>query len=79
MTESVTVRELRNRGGAVIDAVARGGAVVITRDGVPVAELRSLPDAPLTARELIRRRRALPPVDPERLRTDIDAVLDASL
>ena len=36
----VTVRELRNRGGVVIDRVARGERVTITRDGKPVAELR---------------------------------------
>ncbi|WP_397219642.1 type II toxin-antitoxin system Phd/YefM family antitoxin [Nocardioides sp. AE5] len=41
MNDPVSVRNLRNRGGAVLDAVARGGAVVITRDGVPVAELRA--------------------------------------
>lgn len=79
MKESVTVRELRNRGGAVLDAVTRGGAVVITRDGVPVAELRPLASEPLTARELIRRRQALPAVDPDRLRSDIDTVLDPGL
>ena len=79
MDSSVSVRDLRNRGGAVIDAVARGGAVTITRDGVPVAELRPLPLTPLSARELIRRRKALPAVDPSALRADIDAVLDAGL
>lgn len=79
MNELVSVRDLRNRGGAVIEAVARGGAVTITRDGVPVAELRSLPQRPLSARELIRRRRALPDVDPSALRHDIDELLDASL
>ena len=30
-------------------------------------------------RELIRRRRSLPPVDPQQLRDDIDAVVDPSL
>lgn len=53
--------------------------MVITRDGEPVAELRPLPPAPLTVRELIRRRRSLTPVDPQQLRDDIDAVLDPTL
>jgi prevent-host-death family protein len=79
MNELVSVRDLRNKGGAVIDAVARGSAVTITRDGVPVAELRPLPRRPLSASELIRRRKALPSVDPSTLRHDIDELLDASL
>lgn len=79
MNEPVSVRDLRNKGGAVIDAVTRGSAVTITRDGVPVAELRPLPYPPLTARELIRRRKALPKVNPSALRSDIDELLDPSL
>ncbi len=79
MEETVSVRDLRNRGGAVLDQVTSGGAVVITRDGVPVAELRPLPRPGLTAAELIRRRAALPVLDPARMRADIDAVLDPSL
>ncbi|WP_028708262.1 type II toxin-antitoxin system Phd/YefM family antitoxin [Propionicicella superfundia] len=73
------MRDLRNRGGAVVDEVARGGAVVVTRDGTPVAELRPLPGPALTVRELIRRRRSLPDVDLARLRSDIDEWIDASL
>lgn len=79
MNDPVSVRDLRNKGGAVLDAVARNGAVTITRDGVPVAELRPLPRPGLTARELIRRRASLPPVDPAALRNDIDALLDAGI
>lgn len=76
---SVTVRDLRNHGGDVLDRVARGEAVVVTRDGVPVAELRPVRRRGLTASELITRRRNLPPVDPEALRQDLDNVLDPSL
>lgn len=79
MNDRVSVRDLRNKGGAVIDSVARGRAVTITRDGVPVAELRPLPQRPLSASELIRRRKTLPIVDPSALRQDIDRLLDASL
>lgn len=79
MSELVSVRDLRNRGGAILDEVVRGGAVVITRDGVPVAELRPLAGPALTAKELIRRRLPLPEVDPARMRADIDEWIDASL
>jgi len=76
---SVSVRDLRNHGGAVLDRVARGEAVVVTRDGVPIAELRPVKRPGLTAAELIARRRSLPLVDADRLRRDLDSVLDAGL
>jgi antitoxin (DNA-binding transcriptional repressor) of toxin-antitoxin stability system len=38
--ETVSVRELRNHGGEVLDRVARGAVVVVPRDGAEVAELR---------------------------------------
>jgi prevent-host-death family protein len=75
----VTIRELRNHGGDVVDRVRAGEAVTITKDGEPVAELRPLPRRRLGAAALIERFRALPPVDPERLRADVDAVIDQSL
>lgn len=34
------MRELRNHGGEVLDRVARGEVLVVTRDGAEVAELR---------------------------------------
>lgn len=75
----VTVRELRNHGGSVLERVANGESFTVTRDGHPVAELRPLTRRPLPATTLIDRRRELPAVDPQRLRVDIDAVLDPSL
>lgn len=76
---TVTVRDLRNHGGAVLDDVARGSAVVVTRDGAPVAELRPLAKKGLSASELVARRRHLPPIDPDALRADVDASVDMSL
>jgi prevent-host-death family protein len=77
--EEVTIRELRNHGGEVVDRVASGGRVIVTRSGRAVAELRPLAKPSLTAAALIERRRTLPPVDPDQLRRDVDAVLDSSL
>lgn len=74
-----TVRELRNHGGRVLARVAGGEHVVVTSDGEPVAELRPLPRVPLTAESLQRRFRHLPPLDPERFRADVDAVVDQTL
>lgn len=75
----VTIRELRNQGGAVVDRVQRGEPVTVTRDGAPVAQLTALPRHALTAAELLRRSRHLPYVDPVALRSDIDAVLDPTV
>jgi prevent-host-death family protein len=77
--ESVTVRDLRNKGGEVLDRVERGERVIITRDGRAVAELRPLPRRSARTAELIERRKRLPPVDDVALRRDIDAVVDPSL
>ena len=77
--EIVTVRELRNNGGDVLDRVERGESVIVTRDGRPVAELRPLPRSGPRAAELIARRKRLPRVDPESLRRHVDAVIDSSV
>ena len=75
----VSIRELRNNGGAVVDRVAGGEQITITRAGKPVAELRPAPPAALSADALLARWRRLPPVDPDALRADIDDVLDPAL
>jgi prevent-host-death family protein len=77
--DEVTIRELRNRGGAVVDRVAAGERLVVTRDGRAVAELRPLRARPQTAAELVRRWRRLPRMDGDALRNDLDGALDPSL
>lgn len=75
----VTIRELRNHGGEVVDRVMAGERLIVTRSGKPVAELRPLPAKAVTNVELVRRWRRLRPVDPIRWRQDLDAVIDPSL
>jgi len=75
----VPIRDLRNHGGEILDRVAAGEAMTVTRDGHPIAELRPLPRRPLQAALLLQRWRSLPAVDPVRLRTDIDELLDPAL
>jgi prevent-host-death family protein len=77
--DDITVRELRNRGGDVLERVARGEALTVTRDGQAVAVLRPLPRGPTPAAVLLNRWRGLPYVDPAKLRAEIDGVLDGSL
>jgi prevent-host-death family protein len=75
----VAVRDLRNHGGEILNRVASGETLTVTRDGDPVAELRPLPKRPLQAERLLERWRTLPAVDPAKLRADIDELLDPAV
>lgn len=72
----VSIRDLRNHGGKVVDRVARGERVTITRAGKAVAELLPVPPPPLSAEALLIWWRRLPAVDPVALRADLDHVVD---
>ena len=75
----VSIRDLRNQGGSVIDRVLAGETLVVTRDGQPVAELRPVTRRGPDAAALLERFRNLPPLDHERFRADVDAIIDQSL
>jgi prevent-host-death family protein len=77
--DEVTVRELRNHGGEVIDRVTGGETVTVTRAGKPVAELRPLVRPPVKAAVLLARWRHVPTIDPQELRADIDEIMNPSL
>jgi antitoxin (DNA-binding transcriptional repressor) of toxin-antitoxin stability system len=78
MTE-VTIRELRNHGGEVVDRASRGEQITITRSGKAVAELRAAARPPLSAETLLTTWHRLPHVDARALRADIDRLLDAGI
>ena len=63
----------------MLSRVERGEALIVTRDGAELAELRPLRRRSARPAELIERRRHVRQVDPEALRRDLDDVLDASL
>jgi len=77
MARKITQRELRNESGEIMRALGRGEAFVVTRNGVPVGELR-----PLRRREYVSAEAALaafagaPSIDAVRFRADVDEVLD---
>lgn len=75
----MTIRELRNKGGEIIDRVIGGEVLMETRDGLPLAKLVPLPRRPLTAAELVARRRNLPPMDLDELRRELDKIIEPSL
>jgi prevent-host-death family protein len=75
----VSVRELRNYGGQILDRVEGGESMTITRDGKPVARLIPLPTPRLTTTALLERWRNVPAIDGDALRDDISQVLDLDL
>ncbi len=75
----VSIRELRNHGGDVVDRATRGEQITVTRAGKAVAELRAVKRTPLSAEALLTNWRGLPPLDPSALRADLDDLLDAGV
>jgi prevent-host-death family protein len=75
---TVSIRELRNHGGEVVDRAAAGESITITRAGKPVAELRPIRQ-PLSAEALVERFRQVPRMDLDELRADLDAIIDPRL
>jgi prevent-host-death family protein len=80
MSKIITQRELRKDSGAVLQEVQAGQTIIISRNGVPVAELRPIPPRRFVPRAVIAdaAQRALR-VDAACLRTDLDAVVDQSV
>lgn len=76
---TVTIRDLRNRGGEVVERVLAGETLTVTRAGSPVATLLPLRQRPLDRATLLERWRRLPPIDLETFRNDIDNLLDSAL
>lgn len=80
MSEVVSQRELRNDSGRIMRALDEGRSFVVTRNSVPVGELR-----PLRRRRLVDARfvtelfRGAPRVDVERFRRDLDASVDQTV
>lgn len=74
----VSIRDLRNHGGDIVDRAAAGEHIVITRSGKPVAELRPVKQ-PLSAAQLLERWRHLPAIDAAAFRQDVDGLFDQSL
>jgi len=75
----VSIRDLRNHGGDVVDRAARGEQITVTRSGKAVAELRAVSRTPLSAEALLSNWQRLPPLDSIALRADLDGLLDAGV
>jgi prevent-host-death family protein len=77
VSRTITQRELRNDSAAVLREVQAGQTIIVTRNGMPVAELRPIPPRRFVPRAAIAdAARRAPRVDLDRLRADLDAVAD---
>jgi prevent-host-death family protein len=74
----VSIRDLRNQGGEILDSVMRGATVTVTRQGRPIAELSPIRRGTDTAR-LLELWRGTPTFSLDGLRADLAEILDDSV
>lgn len=82
VTKTIAQRELRNDNARVIDEVVSGQTFIVTRNGVPVAELRPVqrPRRRFVPKaELKTLTAAGPHLDAAKFRTDLDRIVDPRL
>ena len=80
MGRIITQRELRNDSGAVLHEVQAGQTMIVTRNGVPVAELRPVsPRRCVTRAAIAEAALRAPRIDADRFRDDLDRVTDQSI
>jgi prevent-host-death family protein len=80
MNRTISQRELRNESAAVLREVQAGQTIIVTRNGVPVAELRPIQPRRFVPRAVIANAAARAPrINADRFRADLDAVIDQSI
>jgi prevent-host-death family protein len=79
MKKIITQRELRNDSAAILREVQAGQILIVTRNGMPVAELRPIQRQRFVPRTAIAEAAARAPrIDIGRFRADLDAFIDQS-
>ena len=77
MGRTITQRELRNDSAAILREVQAGQTLIVTRNGVPVAELRPIQPRRFVPRHVIAEAAMRAPrIDARKFRADLDAVTD---
>lgn len=80
MSRTISQRELRNDSAAVLREVQAGQTIIVTRNGVPVAELRPIQPRRFVPRAVLAEAAArAPSIDVQRFRADMDAVIDQAV
>jgi len=82
MRRTIAQRELRNDNARVIAAVASGETFLVTRNGVPVAELRPIGSGRrrlIPKAELVGLATTGPHIDLQQFNADLDQFVDQAL
>jgi prevent-host-death family protein len=80
MLRKITQRELRNESGDIMRALDAGESFLVTRNGVPVAQLTPVQRSMFTPKQrVIEISRNGPRVDYKQFRADVDALVDQSV
>lgn len=76
LPRQISQRELRNTSGDVLRAVEAGSSFIVTRNGLPVAELTPLRRSQFAAAAtIVRAFRKAPAIDRDRFFSELDAVV----
>lgn len=82
MARTIAQRELRNQNAAIMDAVSHGDSFIVTRNGVPVAELRPIAGARrrvVPKADVVAMFAGGPHIDARQFRQDLDGLVDQRL
>lgn len=77
MVRHITQRELRNESGEIMRELDAGVTFVVTRNGVPVAQLTPLERSPFVPVDVVLAAfRGAPHIDAKKFRRDVDRYVD---
>jgi len=76
MGKPISQRELRNQSGEIMRSLDRGEAFTVTRNGVPVGELRPIRRQQFVATETVLGVFSHAPAVSDTFRDDVDRVVD---
>lgn len=76
MGTTISQRELRNQSGEIMRSLDRGESFTVTRNGVPVGELRPIRRKQFVSAETVQGVFSQAPAISDSFRDDVDRVLD---
>jgi antitoxin (DNA-binding transcriptional repressor) of toxin-antitoxin stability system len=80
MARIITAQQLSTGTDAALDEVEQGRPIIVTRSGIPIAEIRALHTRRFVSRAVIAEAAAdAPHIDAGRWRADMDAVSNQSI
>ena len=79
MAQPISQRELRNDSGEIMRRLDRGESFTVTRNGVPVGELRPIRRQEFVAAETVAEVFATAPAISPGFRDDLDGVVDQDI